>query len=218
MVDVGWPVGRRLVESYQIGLDATLPYGLRFLLGQAVHTLYQALAGAGYVGHATPTLAQVYMGMYNDGAQVYVAAGQLVVNGGAFLAAPAQLKTLSAGANVALADDGGVITITSTVDEVVGPQGREGEVDCKGAQGPVGDDGAQGATGVRDATAPKVPWELRARKETKEKLELKVLKVLLGLKVPLGLKVLLALRALWERTETTMDGSAAPTPPVVITT
>ena len=40
VVDVGWPVGRRLVESYQIGLDATLPYGLRFLLGQAVHTLY----------------------------------------------------------------------------------------------------------------------------------------------------------------------------------
>ena len=53
-----WSVGRRLVEGYQTGSDSTFMYGIKFTLGQ-VHTLYQALAGSGYVGFQQPTLAQV---------------------------------------------------------------------------------------------------------------------------------------------------------------
>ena len=68
ILDIGWPVGRKLIESYQIGSDTTFPHGIKFTLGQARYTLNQALAGASYVGHATPTLAQVYMGLYSGGA------------------------------------------------------------------------------------------------------------------------------------------------------
>ena len=81
VVDVAWTVGRRLVEGYQI--DSTFPYGIKFTLGQAVHTLYQALAGSGYVGFAQPTLAQVYMGLFTlENAGNYIETGQLVQNGG----------------------------------------------------------------------------------------------------------------------------------------
>ena len=60
IVDTAWTIGRRLVEGYQIGSDSTFPFGIKFTLGQAVHTLYQALAGSGYVGLGQPTLAEVY--------------------------------------------------------------------------------------------------------------------------------------------------------------
>ncbi len=38
VLDAGCPVGRRLLESYQIGEDTTFPSGLKFTLGQATHT------------------------------------------------------------------------------------------------------------------------------------------------------------------------------------
>ena len=118
VLDVGWPIGRRLIESYQVGADTTFPYGVKFTLGQAAYTLNQALAGAGYVGEANPTLAQVFMALHNGGSQSYLAAGQLVLETGSFDNSPGQLKTLAAGTNVLLTDEGGVLTITSTVDEV----------------------------------------------------------------------------------------------------
>ena len=137
VVDVGWPIGRRLIESYQLGADTTKPYGVEFRQGQATYTLNQALAGAGYVGQAD-TLAQVFMAIHNGGSQVYVAAGQLVQETGSFDNSPAQLKTLAAGANVLLTDEGGVLTITSTVDQIVGEQGAQGVAGEAGAVGPAG--------------------------------------------------------------------------------
>ena len=94
VVDVGWPVARRLLESYQVGADTTFPFGIKFTLGQASYTLNQALAGAGYVGHSNPSLAQVFMGLFSGGAQLYLAPGQPVMSTGAFQPEPALLKTL----------------------------------------------------------------------------------------------------------------------------
>ena len=141
VLDVGWPTGRRLIESFQIGADTTKPYGIKFTQGQATYTLNQALAGAGYVGQEDPTLAEVFMALHNGGSQVYVAAGQLVQETGSFDNSPAQLKTLAAGANVLLTDEGGVLTISSTVDEIVGEAGATG---ATGAQGPPGPGSALG--------------------------------------------------------------------------
>ena len=87
IVDVGWPVGRRLLESYQVGSDTTFPHGIKFTLGQAGYTLTQALAGAGYFGPSS-TLAHVYMGLYGGGAQFYLTPGQLVLDDGAFQTRP----------------------------------------------------------------------------------------------------------------------------------
>ncbi len=52
VLDAGWPIGRRLLESFQIGADTTKPHGIKSTQGQATYTLNQALAGAGYVGQA----------------------------------------------------------------------------------------------------------------------------------------------------------------------
>ena len=84
LLDVGWPTGRRLIESYQVGADTTFPYGIKFTLGQATYTLNQALAGAGYVGEANPTLSQVFMALHNGESQSYLAVGQLVLETGSF--------------------------------------------------------------------------------------------------------------------------------------
>ena len=82
-------MGRRLVEGYQIGDDTTFPYGIKFTLGQSVHTLYQALAGSGYVGFQQPTLAQVYMGLFflENGGN-YIETGQLVQDGVSWTSPP----------------------------------------------------------------------------------------------------------------------------------
>ena len=117
VVDVAWTVGRRLVEGYQIGSDSTFPFGIKFTLGQAVHTLYQALAGSGYVGFQQPTLAQVYMGLFTlESAGNYVEPGQLVQDGGVVEVSPAKLKTLVAGSNVQLVVDDATVTLSSTSD------------------------------------------------------------------------------------------------------
>jgi len=50
VMDVGWLVGRKLIEGYAISYDSTFPILIRFTLGQSHYTLNQALAGAGYVG------------------------------------------------------------------------------------------------------------------------------------------------------------------------
>ena len=117
VVDTAWTVGRRLVEGYQIGSYSTFLYGIKFTLGQAVHTLYQALAGSGYVGVQQPTLAQVYMGLFTmESVGHYVEPGQLVVNGGILEVSPAKLRTLVAGANVQLAVADETLTLSSTSD------------------------------------------------------------------------------------------------------
>ena len=68
VMDVGWFVGRKLIEGYGIAYDSTFPFGVRFTLGTSHYTLKEALAGAGYMGAAAVTdLAQVYMGMYFGG-------------------------------------------------------------------------------------------------------------------------------------------------------
>ena len=161
ILDVGWPVGRKLIESYLIGSDATLPYGISFTLGQAQYTLNQALAGASYVGHTTPTLAEVYMGLYSGGTQLYISPGQLVLDSGGFQTRPAQLKTLAAGANVMLTESEGEIIITSTVNEIVGergpqgiqgPQGEGGETGTVGPQGVAGSQGVPGSAGATGST------------------------------------------------------------------
>ena len=65
VMDVGWLVGRKLIEMYNIEYDTTFQFLVRFTLGQSHYTLNQALAGAGYVGEPAITdLAQVYMGLY----------------------------------------------------------------------------------------------------------------------------------------------------------
>ena len=76
VMDVGWVVGRKLIEAYSISYESTFPFGIRFTLGQSHYTLNQALAGAGYVGQPTITaLAQVYMGLHTGAAQTYLEAG-----------------------------------------------------------------------------------------------------------------------------------------------
>jgi hypothetical protein len=67
---------------------------------------------------------------------------------GSFDNSPAQLKTLAAGANVLLTDEGGVLTITSTVDEIVGEQGATGATGATGTAGAAGAAGVAGATGA----------------------------------------------------------------------
>jgi hypothetical protein len=84
---------------YTIEYDTTFQFLLRFTLGQSHYTLNQALAGADYVGEPTITdLAQVYMGLYVGAAQRYLESGQLVKSQGVFQGAPAELKSLAAGA------------------------------------------------------------------------------------------------------------------------
>jgi hypothetical protein len=87
------------------------------------------------------------MAIHNGGSQLYVAAGQLVQETGSFDNSPAQLKTLAAGANVLIDDEGGVLTITSTVDQVQGDTGAAGPPGADGADGAQGEDGATGAEG-----------------------------------------------------------------------
>ena len=111
VMDVGWLVGRKLIEGYAISYDSTFPFGLRFTLGQSHYTLNQALAGAGYVGEATPTLAQVYMGLYAGAALTYLETGQLVKSQGAFQGEAAELKSLAAGNGITLTEGADAITI-----------------------------------------------------------------------------------------------------------
>ena len=121
VMDVGWSIGRKLIEGYAISGDTSFPYGLRFTLGQTHYTLEQALAGSGYVGDVT-ALSDVYMGMYSQEAQVYVENGQLVKSTGAFATSPAQLKSLIAGGNMTITEDLDTITLeasTGGVDQSV---------------------------------------------------------------------------------------------------
>ena len=114
VMDVGWVVGRKLIEGYAISYDSTFPFGLRFTLGQSHYTLNQALAGAGYVGEANPTLAQVYMGLYAGAALTYLEAGQLVKSQGVFQGEAAELKSLAAGHGITLTEGANDITIDGT--------------------------------------------------------------------------------------------------------
>ena len=112
VMDVGWLVGRKLIEGYGISYESTFPFGLRFTLGTSHYTLNQALAGAGYVGEPSITdLAQVYMGMYSGAAQTYLEAGQLVKSQGVFQGAAAELKSLAAGNGITLTAGADAITI-----------------------------------------------------------------------------------------------------------
>jgi len=112
VMDVGWLVGRKLIEMYSIEYDTTFPFLVRFALGQSHYTLNQALAGAGYVGEPTTTsLAQVYMGAHLGAAQTYLEAGQLVKSRGLFQGAAAELKSLAAGNGITLTEGADSITI-----------------------------------------------------------------------------------------------------------
>ena len=97
VMDVGWFVGRKLIEGYGIAYDSTFPFEVRFTLGTSHYTLKEALAGAGYMGAAAVTdLAQVYMGMYfGGGAQTYLKAGQLVKSQGVFQGEAAEIGRAS---------------------------------------------------------------------------------------------------------------------------
>ncbi len=50
VMDVGWPIGRHLIETFQVGTDPTFEHNVKSTMGQSAYTLNQALSGSGYVG------------------------------------------------------------------------------------------------------------------------------------------------------------------------
>ena len=50
LMDVGWIVGRKLIESFSIAQDLARPFGLKFTTGSIQYSLEDALAAVGYVG------------------------------------------------------------------------------------------------------------------------------------------------------------------------
>ena len=91
IVDVRWSVNRRLSELFEIAIDRTKPFNLRFVSDEAVLDLTDAMYACGYTGSALlnlPQLAGVYMAIYRSqsGAGDYatnVGRGiQLVAEGG----------------------------------------------------------------------------------------------------------------------------------------
>jgi hypothetical protein len=113
-VDSEWVIGRRLLELHTLEALPANPFGLAFSHGAAQRTLHEALLASGYLGSAPATLAEVHMLQTNGEARVYLAEGQLVAEQGVFDMQPAALKTLVAGANVALAEDESTVTISSS--------------------------------------------------------------------------------------------------------
>lgn len=69
LLDLGWNVGRRLSELFQVSLDNTQPFNLRFQNGEAFTDLNGALAASGYSGQRVETeeeLEKVYMAIYQS--------------------------------------------------------------------------------------------------------------------------------------------------------
>jgi len=109
-------IGRRLSELYTPVSDMTMPFGLRWTLqGQGAYNLTQALSGAGYAGLATVVdLSTVHMLLFTGTGLNYLEEGQLVVTQGYAENAPARLRTLAAGDNIALETAGEVITVSTS--------------------------------------------------------------------------------------------------------
>ena len=102
IVDVRWSVNRRLSELFEIAVDRTKPFNLRFVSDEAILDLADALYACGYTGSRVlnpPQLAGVYMTIYRSqsGTGDYatnVGTGiQLVADGGGDTQA-ARIRTL----------------------------------------------------------------------------------------------------------------------------
>ena len=66
IVDVRWSVNRRLSELFEIAIDRTKPFNLRFVSDEAVLDLTEAMYACGYTGGTLlnpPQLAGVYMAL-----------------------------------------------------------------------------------------------------------------------------------------------------------
>jgi hypothetical protein len=109
-----WVIGRRLLELHTIEALPANPFGLAFSHGAAQRTLHEALLASGYLGGLPGALAEVHMLQTNGETKAYLAEGQLVADQGIFDTQPAVLKSLVAGANVALTEDEATVTIPSS--------------------------------------------------------------------------------------------------------
>ena len=56
LMDLGWNVGRRLSELFQVSLDDTQPFNLRVQSGEAFTDLQGALVASGYGGARVDTV------------------------------------------------------------------------------------------------------------------------------------------------------------------
>ena len=110
IADARWPVNRRLTELFDVSLDATLPFGLRFTSESAIADLGDALNQCGWSGQrieAPADLPQVYMQVYRSvsGLGQYatnLGTGlELVATGGGGLV-PARIRTLGDSGSIAV--------------------------------------------------------------------------------------------------------------------
>ena len=120
IVDVRWSVNRRLSELFEIAMDRTKPFNLRFVSDESAMDLTEAMTACGYIGGPllnTPQLAGVYMTLYRsqtglgDYATNVGGGVQLVADGGGD-AQPARIRTISGG-------DGVQVALNSTGDSIV---------------------------------------------------------------------------------------------------
>ena len=100
------------MEIHSLEPNPGFPYGISFEPLATHRTFYEALQASGYIG-AEPTLQEGRALLFGSSEQPYLEPGQLVAEEGSFSVTPARLKTLVAGANIALTTVGEQITIAS---------------------------------------------------------------------------------------------------------
>ena len=104
LVDVGFHVNRRLLETHLLAFDPQQPFSVRATSGSVHRSLEEALLASGWLG-ALSSLSSAHMAMYEGiSTTSYLAPGQLVVSTGTFGGEAAVLKTIVAGGNVQMSE------------------------------------------------------------------------------------------------------------------